>query len=71
MAEGVADTAGEIPAQDMPAGAPARNLTPGEIRRARLARWAGPAALAVAAVVLFLCYLRLSGTTPANSDGSD
>ena len=34
-------------------------------------RWAWPAALAVAAVVLFLCYLRLSGTAPANSDGSD
>jgi hypothetical protein len=30
-----------------------------------------PGALAVAAVVLFLCYLRLSGTTPDNSDGSD
>jgi hypothetical protein len=28
-------------------------------------------ALAVAAVVLFLCYQRLSGTTPDNSDGSD
>ena len=71
MAEGVADTAGETPAQDMQAGAPARNLTPGETRRARFARWAGPAALAVAAVVLFVCYLRLSGTTPANADGSD
>lgn len=71
MAEGVADTAGGIPAQDVDAGTPARNLTPGKIRRARFARWAGPAALAVAAVVLFVCYLRLSGTTPANSDGSD
>ena len=27
--------------------------------------------VAVAAVVLFLCYLRLSGTIPANADGSD
>jgi hypothetical protein len=71
VAEGVADTAGEIPAQDIDAGPPARNLAPGEIRRARFARWAWPAALAVAAVVLFLCYLRLSNTTPANSDGSD
>src|SRR5690348_14695402 len=60
-----------IPAQDMHADPPARNLTPGKIRRARLARWAGPAALGVAAVVLFLCYLRLSGTIPANADGSD
>jgi hypothetical protein len=30
-----------------------------------------PVALAVAAVGLFLCYLRLSGTIPDNSDGSD
>jgi hypothetical protein len=30
-----------------------------------------PAALAVAAVMLFLCYQRVSGTTPDNSDGSD
>ncbi len=37
----------------------------------RLARWAWPAAVAAAAVVLFLSYLRLSGTIPANSDGAD
>jgi hypothetical protein len=71
VAEGVANAAGEIPTQDARADAPARKLTAGETRRIRLARWAWPAALAVAAVALFLCYLRLSGTTPANADGAD
>jgi hypothetical protein len=36
-----------------------------------LSRWGWPVALAVAAVVLFLCYLRLSATAPDNSDGTD
>ncbi len=62
MPEGVANAA---------ADAPSRQLTTGESRRSGLARWVWPAALALAAVVLFLCYLRLSGTTPDNSDGSD
>ena len=60
-----------MPAQGVRVDAPARQLTAGETRRVRLGRWAWPAALAVAAVVLFLCYLRLSGTAPDNSDGSD
>ena len=60
-----------MPAQDVRADTPAQKLTAGEIRRGFLTRWAWPTALAVAAVVLFLCYLRLSGTTPDNSDGSD
>jgi hypothetical protein len=63
--------AGEAPAQSVRAGGPARQLAAGETRRVPLARWVWPAALAVAAPVLFLCYLRLSGTTPGNSDGSD
>jgi hypothetical protein len=56
---------------------PARGVrvdTPGEqpiIRRSRLPRWAWHAGLAVVAVVLFVCYVRLSGTIPDNSDGSD
>ena len=33
--------------------------------------WIWPVAIAVVAVVLFLCYLRLSDTIPVNSDGSD
>jgi hypothetical protein len=41
------------------------------IRRSRLPRWAWLAGLAVVAVVLFVCYVRLSGTIPDNSDGSD
>jgi hypothetical protein len=37
----------------------------------RLAWWIWLLALAAVAVVLFLCYLRLSATIPVNSDGSD
>ena len=71
MAEGVANAAGEVPTQDAHAGAPARTLNAGQTRRVRRARWTWLAALAVAAVALFVCYLRLSGTTPNNADGSD
>ena len=55
----------------MSVGTPARQLTAGETRRVRLARWAWPAALAAAAVVLFFCYLRLSRTVSNGSDGAD
>ncbi len=71
MAEGLDHAAGEVSAQGVRVGTPARPLTAGEPRRFRLARWGWPAALAVAAVGLFFCYLRLSGTIPDNSDGSD
>ena len=71
MAEGLDHTAGEMPAQGVRVGTPARPLTAGGTRRSGLARWVWPAALAVAAVGLFFCYLRLSGTIPDNSDGSD
>jgi len=37
----------------------------------RSPRWAWPAAFAVAAIALFLCFLRFSGTYPATSDGAD
>src|SRR5208282_800793 len=60
-----------MPAQDERVDASARQLTGGEPRRSRLARWAWPAALAVAAVVLFVCYLRLSRTVQNGSDGAD
>ena len=71
MVEGSANAAGEMPARGVSVGAPARQLTAGGTRRVRLARWTWPAALAVAAVVLFLCYLRLSRTVPNGSDGAD
>ena len=71
MAEGLDNAAGEMPAQGVRVGTPARQLTAGETRRSGLARWVWPAALAAAAVGLFFCYLRLSGTIPDNSDGSD
>jgi hypothetical protein len=57
--------------EDIRVNAPARQLTARRTRRVPLARWVWPVALAVAAVVLFLCYLRLSGTRPENSDGAD
>ena len=71
MAKGIDNAAGEVAAQSVRIGIPDQPLTAEETRRARLARWAWPVALAVAAIVLFLCYFRLSGTTPDNSDGSD
>ncbi len=38
--------------------------------QARRVRWGWPAAYAIGAALLFLCYLRLSGTQPATSDGA-
>jgi hypothetical protein len=46
-------------------------MTGEESRRRRRARWAWAAGLAGAAVVLFVAYLRLSGTYAATSDGAD
>ena len=56
----------------MPAdGAPAEESPRARARRVPRAWWIWPVAIAVVAVVLFLCYLRLSDTIPVNSDGSD
>jgi len=71
VAEGIDDAAGEVAAQGVRVGIPDRSLTAGATRRTRPARWVWAAGLGVAAVVLFLCYLRLSTTTGANSDGAD
>ena len=71
MAKGIDNAAAEVAAQSVRIGIPDQPLTAEATRRARPARWAWPVALAVAAIVLFLCYFRLSGTTPDNSDGSD
>src|SRR5579875_2757825 len=38
--------------------------------RARPGRWAWPAGYALAAILLFLCYLRVSGTQVVTSDGA-
>jgi hypothetical protein len=38
--------------------------------RARPARWMWPAAYALSAIVLFFCYLRISGTQAVTSDGA-
>src|ERR1022692_1788322 len=60
-----------MPGQSVRVDTPAQSLTAAEAGRFRLPRWAWPAGLAVVAVVLFVCYVRLSGTIPDNSDGSD
>jgi len=46
-------------------------MTEEELGRRRLARWAWLAGFVVAAVVLFIAYLRMSRTYPATSDGAD
>jgi hypothetical protein len=73
VVEGFANAADEIPAQDAQEQGSARGgrHATREARRAPSARWAWPAAVAGAAVILFLLYLRLSGTVPDNSDASD
>lgn len=66
-----------MPAQGVSLSAPvgqltaAETLAAGETSRGRFPRWAWLGALAAAAFVLFLCYLRLAGTYPAGSDGAD
>ena len=71
MVERVAKAAGEIPPDGMSDAAAASEPAEARAWRTRLHRWVWPAVLAVAAVVLFLCYLALSRTTPDNSDGAD
>ncbi|MGD0067564.1 MAG: hypothetical protein ABSB76_29520 [Streptosporangiaceae bacterium] len=70
MAEGSAGAAGE-PGQSVRVDTPAQPLTAAETRRHGLPRWVWAAGLAMVAVILFVCYVRLSGTIPDNSDGSD
>src|SRR4249919_1695921 len=46
-------------------------MTEEELGRRRLARWVWLAGFVVAAVILFIAYLRMSRTYPATSDGAD
>jgi hypothetical protein len=62
LARAGAGTGTSAPPPDARAGA-----RPG---RTRPARWAWPAGYALAAIVLFLCYLRVSGTQAVTSDGA-
>jgi hypothetical protein len=71
VVERVANAAGEIPPDGVSNGASSGEPAEARARRTRLERWVWPAVLAGAAVVLFLCYLALSRTTPDNSDGAD
>jgi hypothetical protein len=60
-----------MPARGVRVDTPAEQLTAGEASRTRVPVWAWAVGLAVVTVVLFVCYVRLSGTIPDNSDGSD
>jgi hypothetical protein len=62
--------ASDTPARGVRFAAPDEPLKPEETS-SRPRRWIWPAALAVAAVALFLCYWRIADTVPANADGSD
>src|ERR1700729_2238495 len=58
---------------DPPEPADPRETAPGEPAPPRdrpARRWAWPAGYAAAAVALFLCYLRISGTQAVTSDGA-
>jgi hypothetical protein len=70
VVERVARAAGETPPGGVTDGGPAGQATRAQAGRVR-ARLVWAAVLAVAAVVLFVCYLRLSRTVPDNSDGAD
>ena len=67
---GLAGTgAGDEPAEIAPDAEPeARDGADRD--RARPPGWVWPAAYALAAVALFFCYLRISGTQPVTSDGA-
>jgi hypothetical protein len=71
VSEGIDNAAGGIPAKGVRVDTPAPPLTAAEPRRGRVPRWVWPAALAVAAAILFLCYVRLSGTVADGADGAD
>ena len=60
-----------VPLQNMGVDAPEPAAPAEEPKGNRSARWAWRAAFAVAAVALFLCFLRFSRTYPAGTDGSD
>jgi hypothetical protein len=60
-----------VPLQNMGVDAPEPAAPAEEPKGNRSARWAWCAAFAVAAIALFLCFLRFSGTYPAGTDGSD
>jgi hypothetical protein len=62
LARAGAGTGTSAPPPDARAGA-----RPG---RARPGRWAWPAGYALAAILLLLCYLRVSGTQAVTSDGA-
>jgi hypothetical protein len=71
VVERLADVTGETPPDETGGDAPAGSSAGQGTRRVALARWAWPAALPAAGIVLFLCYLRLSGTYAVGSDGAD
>jgi hypothetical protein len=71
VVERVTHVAGEMPTDEVCADVPSAEPAGAPTGRVLRARWVLLAVLGAAAVGLFLCYLRLSGTVPDNSDGSD
>ena len=71
MFSGFAGAASESSPQDLGGNAPEPGAHGEEPTGRRSARWAWCAAFAVAAIALFFCFLRFSGTYPATTDGSD
>lgn len=67
----MAGTAGGLPPDDSRADVSPGEPTGTQAGRVFLPRWAWLAVLGAAALGLFLCYLRLSGTYPVGSDGAD
>ncbi len=63
-----------VAAPAAPVPDPRHRVTHGDPARPRRpagqARWAWPAGYTAAAILLFLCYLRVSGTQPVTSDGA-
>jgi len=71
VVRGFADAPSESSPQDASVGAHERAGHGKAGQGSRSPRWAWLAALAVAGTILFLAYLRLSWTYPADTDGSD
>ena len=64
------DGTAEVPTETARPAAETRTVDGVGRERARPARWGWPAAYALAAVALFFCYLRISGTQAVTSDGA-
>ena len=71
MFRGFADAPSESSPEGTGVNVPEPAAHGDESKGSRSHRWAWLAGFAVAAIALFFCYLRFSGTYPADTDGSD